>query len=477
MAFVVFQSGVLKLTVKYVTVRKDGVLFFDRRVPEDMQKHHNGKGRIRKSLKTKDPKVAAQEAARLAGEYDALWKSLRTPEATRHNLTSPDVRAAGAALLDTMGFKPGEAFMGCDYTQDDARDRFDEGMARRVGPEYMRVRHDQNLSPEQTREQIIELMTPAQREAERLFYGGKRKLLLSDALNDYLRLRGLAETTKPGKDATRSIKKVISIIGDLPLTALTRNHAREVRDALIASGNKTDTVRRQLNDINAIINKAIKEHYLDCRNPFANLEIPNEGEDAEERPPFTIPELRLIASAARAKDDDIRRIILMQLDTGTRAGEIIGLRIDDVVLDAEVPHLRFRFHKRLGRRLKTDGSERDVPLVGETLWAAERALAAAKANKMSGGWLFPRYISDNEIKATHAENAINKWLRSLPDIDKTSHSFRHAMRDRLRAVGAPKEIQDLIGGWGSRDVGQGYGDGYSLEVLRGHLEKVVLGST
>ena len=46
--------------------------------------------------------------------------------------------------------------------------------------------------------------------------------------------------------------------------------------------------------------------------------------------------------------------------------------------------------------------------------------------------------------------------------DIVIHGFRHAMRDRLRAVSCPTEMIDQIGGWSKRSVGEGYGDGYSV---------------
>ena len=45
------------------------------------------------------------------------------------------------------------------------------------------------------------------------------------------------------------------------------------------------------------------------------------------------------------------------------------------------------------------------------------------------------------------------------------YSFRHSMRDRLRAVECPKEMIDQIGGWSSSDVGESYGEGFPLDVL------------
>jgi hypothetical protein len=40
--------------------------------------------------------------------------------------------------------------------------------------------------------------------------------------------------------------------------------------------------------------------------------------------------------------------------------------------------------------------------------------------------------------------------------------FRHAMRDRMRAVSCPSEMIDQMGGWSSGKVGEGCGKGYSV---------------
>ena len=61
---------------------------------------------------------------------------------------------------------------------------------------------------------------------------------------------------------------------------------------------------------------------------------------------------------------------------------------------------------------------------------------------------------------------LKKWLNSrIPD-GCSVHSFRHSMRDRLRAVNCPFEMVDQIGGWSRETVGQGYGLGYDLEKVQ-----------
>ena len=48
------------------------------------------------------------------------------------------------------------------------------------------------------------------------------------------------------------------------------------------------------------------------------------------------------------------------------------------------------------------------------------------------------------------------------------------MRDKLRAVECPKEIIDQIGGWSSGDVGESYGDEFSIVNLSEWVYKISL---
>ena len=52
------------------------------------------------------------------------------------------------------------------------------------------------------------------------------------------------------------------------------------------------------------------------------------------------------------------------------------------------------------------------------------------------------------------------------------HGLRHTFRDRLRAVEAPLDMIDQLGGWPLQSVGQGYGDGYSIEKLSEWMQKI-----
>ena len=143
------------------------------------------------------------------------------------------------------------------------------------------------------------------------------------------------------------------------------------------------SVKRNFSTIRSIINLTISEQGLDCGNAFARTFMPEE--DRQRRLPIPIDCIRAIQSDCHHIDDDMRWLVALLSDTGMRLGEAVGLAVEDVHLDDETPHINLIPHP--WRRLKTKGSERCVPLVGEALWAASRAIEGASGSS----FLFPRY--------------------------------------------------------------------------------------
>ena len=207
--------------------------------------------------------------------------------------------------------------------------------------------------------------------------------------------------------------------------------------------------------IKAIINLAMAEHGIEGRNPFASIYMPDEM--PEERQPINLDAIRRIQHECRQVDDENRWLLALISDTGMRLSEAAGLARDDIVLDADVPYIKLVPHS--WRRLKTKGSERLVPLVGASLWAARRL------QQHDNSYAFPRYCDGKICNANSASAALNKWLKPRVSGHAVVHSLRHSMRDRLRAVECPSDIIDQIGGWSSSSIGSSYGKGYELPVL------------
>ena len=217
--------------------------------------------------------------------------------------------------------------------------------------------------------------------------------------------------------------------------------------------------------IKAILNFCIKEQGLDCKNAFSGIYLPSENN--KKRYPIKDTKLKRLQRECVLLDDDIRWLVALISDSGMRLSEAVGLLVDDIVLDADQPHINLTIHPH--RRLKTDASERIIPLVGCSLWAARRI----KENTR-GRFCFPRYCDDSNCNSNSASAAINKWIKTIVGSEGVIHGLRHGFRDRLRAVEAPVDMIDQLGGWSLRSVGQGYGDGYPLALLHSWMEKIAV---
>ena len=266
------------------------------------------------------------------------------------------------------------------------------------------------------------------------------------------------------KSSMVAIRALLTVAGDREVESYKRDDARALLAHLQSIGNKTATIRRRFNTINAILNFAYQELEIDGRNPFAKMTIAGEGLDAAKRGTFTEEELREGYNQSLSSQTGIPLLFPILGETGCRLAEIVGLRVGDVDLDGRVLHIR----PNDKRRLKTAGSERSLPLTHMACLALTKALQHSDDE-----WMFPRYIKEDGCYATHASNALAKWTKRRWNL--TAHSLRHTFRDRLRAAEVPLEAIDQIGGWSSvSNIGSSYGKGYTVEHLRRYMEQVAI---
>jgi integrase len=291
---------------------------------------------------------------------------------------------------------------------------------------------------------------------------------LKEALDLYLERKGANKGRAFRVAAERACGYLVDVAGLKDLHEYTRQDALSFRDFLIGRGLVGSSVTRVLNSVSAVYNFACSELALDLRNPFQGL-YHDRSAGVTKRLPISDVEIRKIQAACYCQNDDCRWLIALISDTGLRLSEAAGLLISDIHLSDPVPYVVIT--PNLLRPLKTSGSERVVPLVGASLWAAERV---REANADPSSPAFPRYAKSGQVQANSASAALNKWLKGYVSNGGTIHSFRHSMRDRLRAVECPSEMVDQIGGWSRGSVGQGYGSGYPLDAMHRYLSKIIL---
>ncbi|MGF3026714.1 tyrosine-type recombinase/integrase [Methylobacterium aquaticum] len=268
------------------------------------------------------------------------------------------------------------------------------------------------------------------------------------------------QVRKWGNPKKRALANLLKVVGDKPITALSRGDALDFRawwqERVLVEGIEIGTANKDVGHINHMLRQIERTYRLGMGPVFSELRL--EGETQGQRVAFTAEWVQTRILKDGALDDlneEARRILYIMAETGLRLSEICNLTAETIRLDAPVPHVIVRAD---GRRMKTEHSGREMPLVGVALMAA-RAQPAG----------FPRYRD----KAASLSAAANKLMRSaglLPLKGQSAYSFRHCFEDRLTAVEAPEKlIAALMGHKHSRPR---YGLGPSLTQKREWLERI-----
>ncbi|MBI6629735.1 tyrosine-type recombinase/integrase [Pontibaca salina] len=277
------------------------------------------------------------------------------------------------------------------------------------------------------------------------------------------------------EDRRRAAVRLLRIVGmvrdalggvDPVLVDLTRDDARNVRDHMLdrlkSDGERISpaSVTRDLNGLRAVINFAATEFPLPgtFQNPFNKLSVKVvRGKSSaaiskrDPLPPAILKAAReRVIGSARQPLPWIWRLLE---GTGCRLSEVTGLRVEDVDVTSDLPHIRITWHD--DRRIKTDASERSVPLIGDALEAAREAVHGAAGGLL----LFPKYGAERGADAASA--ALMKHIRRVTkDPKHVVHSLRHNMKDRLRLAEVAQIEQDLILGHALEGIGdRTYGGG------------------
>ena len=262
---------------------------------------------------------------------------------------------------------------------------------------------------------------------------------LKAAVTVYMRLKGNDRPPTFEAAVRRSCGYLIDCCGMKNLDEYVRSDATKFRDYLFAKGLNGASVARIFGTVRAVINLALSEFGLSIVNPFSNVYF-DQSQGIKKRIPVKPEDIEKFQQECYKADDEKRWLIALIGDTGIRLSEGAGLLRSDFVENDGILCVNIRPHP--WRSLKTLSSERLLPLVGSSKWAAERILAQSTESRFA----FPNYKDGQRTNANSASAALNKWLKSKIGRGYTIHSFRPSMFDRLRAVECPSEIIDQIGG-------------------------------
>jgi len=245
-----------------------------------------------------------------------------------------------------------------------------------------------------------------------------KKLMLSKAIDGFLlgcRARRLSEHTLT--DYSRTLKRFLEHVGDSPIADITTTQV----SAFLASQNFSEkTILNYHIGLAALWTWCIREGY-------AKFHIVRIVQRPKPQKIVVVPmseaEIRAMLGAVKRNADRNKTIILLLLDTGMRASELLGLDRKDIDL--------------ANRRLKVLGKgnkERMLPFSART-----------------ASQLF-RYLSDDEtpnkpfpLTRTRLAHAIRE-IGARAGVDVNPHRFRHTFAvTYLRNGGDPYTLQEILG--------------------------------
>ena len=424
------------MSAEYLT-KRGSYWQYVRRVPAYVEALDTRKF-IRLSTKKQIKSEALIVADRINRETEAFWQSLLTDK-TETSLASYESAINRARILGVQ-YKP--------------------------MMELKETKTDEIIERIQTLEQSRLI---ANQSAVSAVLGGVEKPILPlnkvleqffDLSRDSLHGKSEDQIRKWKNPRKKAVRNLIKVIGNKALSEITRDDALDFRawwiDRVENEHMDPGTANKDIGHINQIINELDDKLRLGLNKPFAAMRL--KGEKHNPRIAFKAEYVQnnlLANNAFEGLNKEAQTLIYVMAGTGARPSELVNLALCDIQLDCKIPHICIRPHDRV---LKTDHSQRDIPLIGVALTALQ---------------LYPQGFQRYKGNTDSLTALINKYLMEhglRPTPGHTLYSLRHTFQDRLIEVEAPERIQaELMGHKFHRPK---YGSGPSLEQKAEWLKKI-----
>ncbi|UYW33524.1 DUF6538 domain-containing protein [Methylorubrum extorquens] len=501
------------------------VYYLRRRVPDDL-KAALGRGEVRRSLGTRDPKEAKRLFAEALADLEAQWANLRG-----------GARALTERKAHALAMRVGEAFIGqhTDYPSRQSLWRteigeglFDEtplAMTGRSAVEAMTdgldrhmvqrhamrawcveaadaqlAREGLRVDPESRQELVCAIARAMQVAALRLrdmTKGGwapaggfaahaavpslptpaaPRGLQASRAFDSSVTFEALIagwlrERQPAAKTAyvfPRVVRDFAAFVGHGDAARITEDDVVRWKDALLEQGLRGTTIRNgKIGPVRTILQWGVDNKKL-AANVARGIKVTTKARALDRKRDPTEDEVAVILSAAAAARDPVRRWVpWLCAYTGARVAEICQLRKEDVYADAGIPVLAIRPE---AGSLKNENSERTIPIHPKLI--AQGFLTFA--DKAKPGPLFPDLPPDRfGSRGGNGSKVLGRWIRSLGLTDprmQPNHGWRHRFSSLSRDKGLREDVTIYMLGR-QKSVSGAYG-GYGLPMLLEQMSRI-----
>jgi len=276
-------------------------------------------------------------------------------------------------------------------------------------------------------------------------------------LRDYAEPNTAAKTYRNYQDVVR--RHLIPALGSLPLTKLRPQHIQAHYSQALQGGRLNGkgglsgrSVLRHHQVLHTALRHAVRWQLI-ASNPADAVEAPR----GERHEIHTVGPEEVRALLAAADKTPLGTLIELAVMTGLRQGEMLGLRWEDVDLDAGTLHVRQVCQWLPGQGFafkapKTAGSRRAVALAPETVRRLRQHRARQAEEKLALG---AAYADHGLVFATplgtplDPANLRRAWTRIVRDADVGHlrfHDLRHSHASLLLQNGVhPKIVSERLG--------------------------------
>ena len=305
-----------------------------------------------------------------------------------------------------------------------------------------------------TQAQVKEKLRTAIENSKRLDYTQTGKYTVGQWMNEWFEAYAKVKVRPSSHQTYKGYieNHIKPNIGDIPIEKLTSLQLQKFYRRLLTEGRipriesekqpkgpSAKTVRNINQVISSAMDMAVR-HKLILSNPTEGCELPK----VEHREMKTLPAEQLGAFLREAKESGVYELYYLDLATGLRRGELLGLKWEDVDLQNGIIHVRRQVARVDGEvkelPLKTKNSYRNISISQD----AVAMLTEMEAHR-SSDYVFPS-STGGPISPDSVNNMLHRVLKraGLPSI--RFHDLRHTFATLALQNGVDiKTVSGMLG--------------------------------
>ncbi|MDA9867134.1 site-specific integrase [Gammaproteobacteria bacterium] len=251
----------------------------------------------------------------------------------------------------------------------------------------------------------------------------KYGLTMNQAMLANFRYRDYGETTI--LNHKRSVKRLNDFLNtkDVTVRKVKRRHALEFKKFLEKTDISNGTIARYFQDLHVIWKYGKKEEELDRENPFAEAGIKIKR-GRKSYVGWDIDDLRKVINTM--KDERDKLVIYLAWYTGSRLGECLSVRPDDIYKDKKSDiwlisikpdRAEEEYLNKIDKSYKTENARRIVPIHKELLRPLQKFKIEGKEWKRNTPNKYSKFFGRQKHKIKNPINPVSKQY--------SFHSIRH----------------------------------------------------